>query len=176
MYAENCYRCCYYLLDFPKNYLVNNIFRPLPPFAVDYLRVCVYGAVFWIYGLAGNMIIRAEGRKTAAVRMGSGLAVNALANYILMGPLHLGVAGAAWGTNIAMAAYAVLGGLYFGRGPASFKTKVFALYADKETSGSIVKLGLPVLIMRMMTILQGMVVFNTLSPLSLQPLTLRFSA
>jgi hypothetical protein len=29
MYAENRYRYCYYLLSFPKNYWVNNIFRPL---------------------------------------------------------------------------------------------------------------------------------------------------
>lgn len=33
-----------------------------------YFQITVYGAFFWVYGLAGNMIIRAEGKmKTAAV-------------------------------------------------------------------------------------------------------------
>jgi Na+-driven multidrug efflux pump len=39
----------------------------------DYFRVTVFGALFWIYGLAGNMIVRAEGKmKSAAVMMGAG--------------------------------------------------------------------------------------------------------
>jgi putative MATE family efflux protein len=136
------------------------------PFAVAYLRVCAYGSLFWIYGLAGNMVIRAEGRmKTAALIMGSGLAVNALANYILMGHLNMGVTGAAWGTNIAMLLYTLLGWIYFEGGHASFKTKVFVFYADRETIGSIMKLGIPVLIMQAMTVLQGALVFNTLAKL-----------
>jgi Na+-driven multidrug efflux pump len=103
--------------------------------------------------------------KTAALIMGAGLAVNALANYILMGPLKMGVTGAAWGTNIAMFVYCLLGWIYFKGGYASFKTKVFVLYADKETLGSIVKLGIPMLIMQAMLVLQGALVFNTLAKL-----------
>ncbi|GMO24790.1 MAG: MATE family efflux transporter [Termitinemataceae bacterium] len=134
------------------------------PYAVNYLRVTAYGAVFWIYGLAANMIIRAEGRmKTAALIMGVGLGINALANYILMGPLAMGVAGAAWGTNIAMLVYTLLGLFYFGGGRASFKTNVFAFYADKDIISPVMKLGSPALIMQVMTIFQGAVVFNTLS-------------
>ena len=102
------------------------------PVAVTYLRISALGAFFWIDGLAVNMLIRAEGRmKRAALIMGAGLGVNALANYILMGPLGLGVAGAAWGTNIAMFVYVLLGWLYFGSGRASFKTRVFVFHADR---------------------------------------------
>jgi putative MATE family efflux protein len=138
------------------------------PFAVEYLRITAYGAVFWIYGLAGNMIIRAEGRmKTAALIMGIGLGINALANYILMGPLQLGVAGAAWGTNIAMFVYVLLGWIYFGSGRASFKTKVFAFYADRDCIASILKLGSPALIMQVMTVFQGAFVFNTLAKIGM---------
>lgn len=33
----------------------------------SYFRVTIFGAFFWVYGLAGNMIVRAEGKmKTAA--------------------------------------------------------------------------------------------------------------
>jgi Na+-driven multidrug efflux pump len=63
----------------------------------------VIGSFFWIYGLAANMIVRAEGKmKSAAVVMGIGLAVDVLSNYILVAWLDFGVEGAAWATNIGM--------------------------------------------------------------------------
>ncbi len=34
-------------------------------YGVAYFKVTLYGALFWIAGLAGNMIIRAEGRMNA---------------------------------------------------------------------------------------------------------------
>ena len=58
------------------------------------------GSIFWIVGLAYNMIVRAEGKmKTAAVMMGIGLVVNIISNYVLMKIFNMGVAGAAWSTN-----------------------------------------------------------------------------
>ena len=49
----------------------------------NYFRVTIFGAFFWVYGLAGNMIIRAEGKmKTAAWMMGAGLVVNAIADDV----------------------------------------------------------------------------------------------
>lgn len=51
----------------------------------SYFRITVIGSFFWIYGLAANMIVRAEGKmKSAAVVMGIGLAVDVLSNYILV--------------------------------------------------------------------------------------------
>jgi insertion element IS1 protein InsB len=42
MYTQHHYRSCYYLLVFPKNYLVNNIFRPLPFFYSLYCMPILY--------------------------------------------------------------------------------------------------------------------------------------
>ncbi len=43
-------------------------------FGVDYFRVTLYGSIFWIAGLSGNMIVRAEGKMgSAAVMMAVGL-------------------------------------------------------------------------------------------------------
>lgn len=129
-----------------------------------YFRMTVYGAFFWIYGLAANMIVRAEGKmKSAAVMMAMGLVVNIIANYILIVVLDFGVIGAAWGTNIGMFVYTLVGWIYFSKGSASFKTKVFALYMDKDMLKSIVGLGIPSLIMNIMSLIQGIVVFNALS-------------
>ncbi len=129
-----------------------------------YFRVTVYGAFFWVYGLAGNMIIRAEGKmKTAAWMMGIGLAVDALFKYIFVGVLEMGVEGAAWATNIGMLAYTLLGWFYFGKGHATFKSKLLSLHRDKDITKSILRLGAPSMLMAVMSLVQAIVVFNALS-------------
>ena len=130
----------------------------------DYFRVTVIGAVFWLGGIAGNMIIRSEGRmKTAAWMMAVGLAANALFNYIFIVAMGMGVKGAAWGTNVGMFAYTLIGWLYFGKGKASFKSKTLSLKSDGKIVGEILRLGTPALIMSIMTLVQGAVVFNALA-------------
>ncbi len=133
-------------------------------YGVRYFRMCTAGAFFWIYGLAGNMIIRAEGRmKTAAWMMGSGLIVNAVFNYIFMAIFDMGVEGAAWGTNVGMFVYTLIGWLYFGRGKATFQAKLLSFKGDKKITTSILRLGMSSLIMSFMSLIQGLVVFNALA-------------
>jgi Na+-driven multidrug efflux pump len=130
----------------------------------EYFKITVIGAVFWVGGIAGNMIVRSEGRmKTAAWMMGVGLAVNTICNYVFIVLMGTGAAGAAWGTNASMFVYTLLGWLYFGKGKASFKTKAFSLNADGKIVGEILRLGVPALIMSVMTLVQGALVFNILS-------------
>lgn len=131
---------------------------------VTYFRITIIGTIFWIYGLAGNMVIRAEGRmKRAAVMMGAGLLVNIIANYILIGILDFGVAGAAWGTNIGMTVYTIVGLIYFGRGSATFPAKPFSFTYDKEVLKNIISTGMPSLIMSIMSFIQAIIVLNTIS-------------
>ncbi len=133
-------------------------------YGVSYFRTCTVGAFFWIYGLAGNMIIRAEGRmKTAAWMMGVGLGINALFNYIFMGLFHMGVEGAAWGTNVGMFAYTLMGWIYFGRGKATFQSRLLSLKGDKKITSSVLRLGMSSLVMSIMSLIQGIVVFNALA-------------
>lgn len=133
-------------------------------YGVRYFRICTLGAFFWIYGLAGNMIIRAEGKmKTAAWMMGVGLVINAISNYIFMGVFSLGVEGAAWGTNVGMFAYTLIGWIYFGRGKATFQSKLLSLKGDKKITNDVIRLGMPSLVMSLMSLIQGLVVFNTLT-------------
>ena len=50
-------------------------------YAISYFRITLIGSIFWIIGLAYNMIVRAEGKmKTAALMMGIGLVVNIISN------------------------------------------------------------------------------------------------
>ena len=130
----------------------------------QYFRVTVIGSLFWVYGFASNMVVRSEGKmKTAAVIMGIGLAVNILFNYILVGLLGLGVAGAAWGTNIGMLVYTVLGLLYFSGSKVSFVAYPFQIYRDKKIVKTVVSMGMSSLVISVMSLVQAIVVFNALT-------------
>ena len=132
-------------------------------FAISYFRITLIGSIFWIIGLAYNMIVRAEGKmKTAALMMGIGLVVNIISNYILMKIFNMGVAGAAWGTNIGMFVYALLFVIYCKRGGASFNANIFTVRADKEIIKEIVSLGMSSLIMSVMGIIQGVIILRAL--------------
>ncbi len=130
----------------------------------EYLRITIYGSIFWIYGLAINMLIRAEGKmKTAAWMMGLGLVANAIFNYIFIVLMSMGVAGAAWGTNVGMFVYSLVGFIYLASGKASFKANVVSFVPDKEVVTNINRLGISSFIMTVMTLIQAIVVFNALS-------------
>ncbi len=129
-----------------------------------YFRITVIGSLFWIYGLAGNMIVRAEGKmKSAAIIMGIGLVVNIIANYFLIVVMGMGVEGAAWGTNLGMFVYTVSGLFYFSKGKASFEAHPFKFFRDRKIVKDIISMGMPSLIMTVMSLVQAIVVFNALS-------------
>ncbi len=130
---------------------------------LSYFRITIIGTVFWVFSLSYNFIIRAEGKMgRAAFIMGTGLIINIVANYILMGVLHFGVKGAAWGTNLGMVVYTLLAVVYFRGGKASFDANVFSLRRDKQIVSKIISLGMPSLIMSIMGLIQGVVVFNAI--------------
>lgn len=128
-----------------------------------YLKTTFYGSLFWIYGLGANMVVRAEGKmKTAAVVMAIGLAVNAVANYVFIVVLNMGVTGAAIGTNIGMAVYSLAGIAYFASGKTSFVCNAFSINRDVKVVKQIISMGMPSLIMNIMFIISGAFVFNAL--------------
>ena len=130
----------------------------------SYFKITVYGTFFWIAGLAGNMIVRAEGKmKSAAVMMGLGLVVNIMANYILIVITGMGVEGAAIGTNIGMVVYTLAAVVYFGRNMSTFDARPLAFTRNPMIMKKIFSMGIPSLIMTVMTLLQAVVVLNALS-------------
>lgn len=133
-------------------------------YGVNYFRVTLYGGIFWIAGLAGNMIVRAEGKmKSAAVMMGIGLIVNIVANYILIVIFNLGVEGAAIGTNIGMLVYTLSSFIYFSGKRASFDAIPFSIRRDKKIIKSIISMGVPSFIMTVMSLIQAIVVLNAIT-------------
>ena len=132
-------------------------------YAISYFRITLIGSIFWIIGLAYNMIERDQGKmKSAAIKMGLGLLVNIISNNILMKIFNMGVAGAAWGTNIGMFVYALLFVIYCKRGRASFNANIFTVRADKQIIKEIVSLGMSSFIMSVMGIIQGVIILRAL--------------
>jgi len=135
-------------------------------FAKEYYSVALLGSVFWISGLAYNMVVRAEGKMTkAAIMMGIGMVVNIIANYILMAVFGMGVKGAAHGTNIAMFVYGLLFFIYCGRKKASFETNEWKIYYDKEIVKEIISIGMPSFVMTIMVVIQGLIILKSLNTL-----------
>lgn len=72
------------------------------PFAMDYMRVLLYGAPFLIATIVGNNLARAEGNASLAMKvMVLGALVNIILDYVFLFYLHMGIAGAAWATSIS---------------------------------------------------------------------------
>lgn len=128
-----------------------------------YFKITMLAAPFWVYGLTLNMIIRGEGKMgIAALMMTYGLAANLVLTPLFISVFNKGVAGAAWGTNIGMIIYSIIGYIYFVRGRASFPARVRSLQYDKEVFQSIMKMGFPGFIMTIMSLIQSIVVFNAI--------------
>ncbi len=133
-------------------------------YGVRYFRITLYGTFFWIAGLAGNMIVRAEGRmKRAAVMMGTGLVVNIGINYVLIVIFGMGVEGAAIGTNVGMVVYTLTSFLYFYLKKASFEGNPLSVRRDKAIIKDIVSMGMSSLIMNVMSLVQAVLVLNALT-------------
>lgn len=136
----------------------------LQTIAVEYFRVTLIGTIFWIYGLALNMLIRAEGKmKTAAGMIAVGLVIDIILKPIFISTLEMGVSGAAWATNCGMLIYSLLGFYYYAKEKSSFKTNWKSVSYHPEIGKRILKLGLPEMILSVMGVVQSIIIFNAIA-------------
>ncbi len=132
--------------------------------AVEYFRVTLIGTVFWIYGLALNMLIRAEGKmKTAAGMIAVGLVVDILLKSVFISTFGMGVSGAAWATNVGMIIYSLLGILYYAKGKSSFRTNWKSVAFHPEIGKKIMQLGVPEMVLSVMGVIQSIIIFNAIA-------------
>ena len=136
----------------------------LIPIAADYLRASAVGSIGALAGISLNMLLRGEGRmKLAALYMGLGLLLNMILTPVLIVVFDMGVAGAAWATNLGNAMGAWLVWRRYARGQASYPVDPYFLGLPVALTRRILKLGTPALIMSSMGVIQAIVVFNVLS-------------
>ncbi len=130
----------------------------------EYLRIMAAGAIFPIWGLGSNLLIRAEGRMVAAMlRTSVTVITNTCLNYIFMGVLGWGMTGAALATVLAMALFCLTGLSYFSSSRPSFETRVAALSFDRTLIREIVSVGAPSLVLQVMGLIQQLVTYRLLA-------------
>lgn len=133
-------------------------------YGTTYFKTTLLAAPFWVYGLGLNFIVRSEGKmKEAAIMMSYGLVVNLVLTPIFIHYFQMGVAGAAWATNIGMLLYCWVGYRYFKKGKASFKSNIDSLAYEVPVLLEIAKLGFPGFILNLMGLVQAVVVFNVIT-------------
>ncbi len=130
----------------------------------EYLRIMAAGALFPIWGLGSNLLIRAEGRMVAAmVRTSITVIANTVLNYLFMGILGWGMTGAALATVLAMALFCLTGLSYFSSSKPSFQTRVAALSFDRTLIREILSVGAPSLVLQVMGLIQQLVTYRLLA-------------
>lgn len=132
-------------------------------YGVTYFRATLWAAPLWTYGLSLNFIIRGEGKMRVAARMMAyGLGLNLILTPILIKYGEMGIAGAAWASNVGMLVYCIAEVRYFRSGKASFASEVTSLAYDAVVFKRILQLGFPGFIIGMMGLIQAFVVFNAI--------------
>ncbi len=132
--------------------------------AVEYFRIIILGSIFTIFGIGSNMLIRAEGKMKQAMILGSIAVIgNLILNPIFIIVLGWGVTGAAWATNAAMLTYTLANYIYFYKGHATFDIDLRYVGLDRTLARTILSIGLPGLLMNLMSLAQQVAIFRSLA-------------
>ncbi|MBN1133651.1 MAG: MATE family efflux transporter [Methanosarcinaceae archaeon] len=113
------------------------------PYANDYIQIIIAGAIFTIFSLSFQNIIRAEGNARFAMNvMLLGAGINILLDPIFIFGLGMGVRGAAIATVISQALSAVLVLDYFTKGKSSVPLNYGMLRLDNKILKEIASIGI----------------------------------
>lgn len=112
------------------------------PYAREYMRIILFGAVFQAVGMGINNFIRSEGNpQTAMVTMLIGAALNTALDPLFIFVFKWGVAGAAYATIISQAVSAAWVLYHFVYGKSMLKLRVKNFTLKLQVVGKILALG-----------------------------------
>jgi putative MATE family efflux protein len=136
------------------------------PMAREYLGIIMIGFVFQIVTMTVGSSLRSQNRpRTAMASTISGTLLNALLAPLFIFAFRWGVAGAAWATVIAQALSACLT-LHFIRDRRSaLKIELRALAPRARTMLEMIKLGLPIALVQVLSLMMLVVANNAMSKL-----------
>lgn len=130
------------------------------PYAMDYGKIIIVGLPFMLISTMMGSIIRADGSpRYAMCTVLVGCVLNIILDYIFVFPMNMGIAGAAWATDIGLLASAIMGLLYIPQFKSirlSGKTMKFS----PATCGRICVLGISSFINQATTVVVSALVNN----------------
>lgn len=116
----------------------------LLPYAKEYMQVIFIGSVFFMFAVASNNLIRAEGNAfIAMVSMIIGTGLNIILDPIFIFALDMGIRGAALATIISQFCSFVFVMIYIYSGKSQLKVKPHHLIPDKALLTEIFTVGAP---------------------------------
>jgi putative MATE family efflux protein len=117
-------------------------------FSKDYLSVILFGFMFQSFDIAGNSIIRSEGKPRASMYvLILGASLNIILDPIFIFVFRMGVRGAAIATVISQIASTLYILLYFNSGKSIFKLNLKMFKPDFSIIKEILKIGFPSFLM-----------------------------
>ena len=129
-----------------------------------YYRVLIVGTFFRIYAVATNMLIRAEGAlKEAMTYAGINAVVNMIFCPIFILVFDLGIAGAAWATNLAMLVYSLLNIRFFIKGKGAYKAQWKSISINYDILPDVLSVGGSAMLLQLMFFIQQTVVFKSVA-------------
>lgn len=132
------------------------------PFAMEYMRVIIFGATFQVISIGMNNFVRADGSpKIAMLSMLLGAGTNILLDPLFIFVFNWGMFGAAFATILAQLFSATWIILYF-RGKKA-RIRLEKLYFDFHLSQRIVSLGFPVFSLQLASSLLVSILNRTLT-------------
>jgi putative MATE family efflux protein len=136
------------------------------PMAREYLGIVMLGFVFQTASMAVGNSLRSQNRpRMTMISTISGTVVNAILAPLFIFAFHWGIAGAAWATVIAQALSAGLT-LYFIQDRKSLlKIEARRLAPKAATIGSMLKLGVPIALVQLLSLVMLVVANNAMSRL-----------
>jgi len=125
-----------------------------------YYRITLFGAFFRIHAVAINMLIRAEGKVQTAMNMSIGTAISNIGlNFLFMGVLDWGIAGAAWATVAAMVIFTILGYAYFLTGKANYEVNPLSISLKPRYVKPLLAIGVSAAMLQIMFFVRQSTVF-----------------
>lgn len=137
---------CYFLMD--KILMFFGASRDVIVYSKDYISVILFGFMFQSFDIAGNNIIRAEGRPRASMYvLILGASLNIILDPVFIFVFKMGVKGAAIATVISQIFSTAYILLYFMFGKSIFKLDLKMFKPDIPIIKEILKIGFPSFLM-----------------------------
>ncbi len=116
----------------------------LLPYAMEYMEVILIGSVFYMFAVASNSLIRAEGNAIVAmVTMFIGTGLNIILDPIFVFVFDMGIKGAAWATIISQFMSFAFVMIYIYSGRSSLKVMPHHLIPHRELMREMFAVGAP---------------------------------
>lgn len=130
----------------------------------EYFKTYILGSIFYMLGGATSQIIKSEGKiRLSTIFDLSFVIVNILLNILFISVFHWGIEGIALATVIAMAVNTILNLTYFISGKSSIPVNPKKMVMAIDLLPAILSVGVSALLFPVMELVQGSVIFKSIS-------------